>query len=208
MVSHKISSESAVGQVKSLKIIGALDSNEIRNLFLNGNLNSEEKVLLYETLSLFHSIELNLNRIIGLGDNINDCGGLAKFINDNNLKENPAYQGIFKTKFYLDNLPFLQAYIEVRHLIAHCIAAKHHETNSFVFVSANRLDWNTKINNAIKKYRGLGIPEDIIENTSFYELPPNHLGFNVVYLPLLEDIRSSLIPIVEYIATFAQKESQ
>lgn len=208
MVSHKISSESAVGQVKSLKIIGALDSNEIRNLFLNGNLNSEEKVLLYETLSLFHSIELNLNRIIGLGDNINDCGGLAKFINDNNLKENPAYQGIFKTKFYLDNLPFLQTYIEVRHLIAHCISAKHHETNSFVFVSANRLDWNTKINNAIKKYRGLGIPEDIIENTSFYELPPNHLGFNVVYLPLLEDIRSSLIPIVEYIATFAQKESQ
>lgn len=194
-----------LAQIDSLRKINTLNPEDFRNLVEKSLIASEEKVLLYDILSLFNSMEVNLNSVVGLEGDGDKCGNLSVFINETNLKENPTYKNLFTTEMELNNIGVVRDYIEVRHLIAHSLVRKHKGTDSLVFFTTNRKDWRNKVKNRQKNLEKFTNRVD--SETILSELPSNHASYAVLTLDFLRFLRTILIPIEIQIAKFAQKKT-
>lgn len=195
-----------LAQINSLEKIEKLTPRDFRYLTERGFLSSEEKILLFDILSLFNSMEVNINRVVGLEGDGKDCGSLSVFLNKTNLNENPAYKNLFRTDLELNNIGIVADYIDVRHLIAHGLVRKHKETDSLVFFTTNRSDWSRKVKGRRKNLEKFANRYD--SETILNPLPPNHAGYAVLTLDLLRFLKAILIPIENQIAKFAQKGTQ
>ena len=69
--------------IEGWKVINNLSTAGFEDLFINGNLSSSDKVLIFDILSLFNSLEFNFNRVIGLDNS--SGGGLGAILNENNI---------------------------------------------------------------------------------------------------------------------------
>lgn len=193
-------------QVDSLEKVNVLNSEDFRSLVENSLISSEDKILLFDILSLFNSMEVNLNRVIGLVGDDKDCGYLSVFINKRNLKENPAYKNLFNTDLELNNIGVVRDYIEVRNLIAHSLVRKHQGTNSLVFFTTNRKDWGNKVKDRHKNLEKFANRMD--SETILNQLPSNHAAYTVLTLDFLRFLRTILIPIESQIAKLSQDKTQ
>lgn len=166
-----------------------------------GFLSSLEKVLLLDILNLFNSIEVNFNRILGL--NSKSCAGISVILNPSN--NNPSYNNIFQTDRTLEFKNTLQSYIEIRHLIAHGLAKKHMDTNSILFFTSNQNDWNKKVKNRKNN------PEKLLNRPDRHillkEMSEKSIIYTVACVPLLEYLRSILVPIEKYFSERAAIET-
>lgn len=64
-----------------LRVINNLTLHEFQIIFKNGQLSPKEKVLIFDILRLFNSLEVDFNRIIGLEGN--SCSGISAILRDN-----------------------------------------------------------------------------------------------------------------------------
>ncbi|MDQ9010122.1 hypothetical protein RFI36_10270 [Acinetobacter gerneri] len=189
-------------QFKNLEIINNLTNEDFRNLMTEGFLTSSEKVLLLDILNLFNSIEVNFNRILGL--NSNSCAGISAILNPNN--NNPFYNNLFQTDTTLEFKKTLQGYIEIRHLIAHGLAKKHKDTNSILFFTSNRNDWNKKLKKRREDPEKFSNRPD--QNILLKEMSDKSIIYAVAYVEFLEYLRSSLLPIEKYFSEKAAIETR
>lgn len=190
-------------QIESWKIITNLSTAGIENLFVNGTLSSSDKVLIFDILSLFNSIEFNLNTILGLDNS--SGGGLGAILNENNIKQNPAYSALFNTDESSKFKAILQCYLEIRNLIAHSTVRKHDDTNSMVFFSANKTDWAKNVarrRKEIDKFTNR-IDSSVVLN----EMNDNPANFAVLSLPFLEYLRKLLTPIELHFDKYAGEKT-
>lgn len=190
--SNNIVEELTISQFESLKQIKDLTNEDLIKLMKNGYLSSSEKVLLLDILSLFNSLEVNFNRILGM--NGNSCAGISAILNS--ASENPSYNNIFQTEIELSFKKNLQEYIEVRHLIAHGVAKKHINTNSILFITSNKNDWNKKVKHRKKNLQKFSDRPD--KQTLLSDMGERSIIYAVTYVPFLEYLRSTLKPIEKY----------
>ena len=186
-------------QLDSWKAINNLSIDDFENLFSNGILSSSDKILVFDILSLFNSLELNFNRIIGL--NSLSCGGLGAILNEKNIRQNSTYQALFETDESSKFKEILQTYLEVRNLIAHSSIKKHNDTDSMVFFSANKTDWSNSVKR--RKKESHKFSNRIDSAVTLSEMGENQANFAVLCLPFLDYLRGLLIPIDLYYANYA-----
>lgn len=198
--SNNIIDELTIAQFKSLDVINNLTEDDFKNLMKNGFLSSSEKVLIFDILSLFNSIEVNFNRVLGL--NSNSCALLSAILNDN---KNPSYKKLFQTDFASQSHKTLQNYIDVRHLIAHGLAKKHMSTNSILFITSNKNDWNKKLSKRKENPEKLADRPD--KNILLKEMGEKSIIYAVLNVSLLKYIQEILMPIAKYFAEHAAIET-
>lgn len=190
--SNNIVEELTISQFENLKVINNLTNEDFIKLMKNDYLSSSEKALLLDILNLFNSLEVNFNRILGM--NSNSCAGISAILNPTN--ENPSYNNLFHTEIELGFKKTLQGYIEIRHLIAHGIAKKHINTNSILFITSNKNDWNKKVKHRTKNPQKFSDRPD--KQTLLSDMGEKSIIYAVTYVPFLEYLRSTLKPIEKY----------
>lgn len=188
---------------ESWEIINNLSTAGIENLFVNGTLSSSDKVLIFDILSLFNSLEFNFNRVLGLDNS--SGGGLGAILNENNIKQNPAYSALFDTDESSKFKEILQCYLEIRNLIAHSMVRKHDDTNSMVCFSANKTDW---AKNVVRRKKEIDkFTNRIDSSVVLNEMNDNHANFAVLSVPFLEYIKKLLIPIESHFSKYAAEKT-
>lgn len=200
--SNNIVDELNIAQLKSLDVINNLTEDDFKNLIKNGFLSSSEKILLFDILNLFNSIEVNFNRILGL--NSNSGSGLSGILNPKN--SNPLYNRLFKTDISLAFKKTLQEYIEIRNLIAHGIAKKHLDTNSILFITSNKSDWNNKLRKRKENPEKLSDRPD--RDVLLKEMGEKSIIYAVINVRLLKYLQEILMPIDKYFAEYAAIETR
>lgn len=185
--------------IEGWKVISNLSTAGFEDLFINGILSSSDKILIFDILSLFNSLEFNFNRVIGLDSA--SCGGLGEILNENNINQNPAYRALFETDESSKFKIALQYYLEIRNLIAHSMVRKHDDTNNLVFFSANKKDWSKNVTRRKKELDRFTnrIDSSVVLN----EMNENHANFAILGLPFLEYLKELLIPIELHFAKYA-----
>ena len=189
--------------IEGWKVISNLSTADFEDLFINGILSSSDKILIFDILSLFNSIEFNFNRVIGL-DNSSGAG-LGAILNENNIRQNPAYSALFDTDEASKFKEALQHYLEIRNLIAHSMVRKHDDTNNLVFFSANKQDWSK---NVVRRKKELDRYSDRIDSSVVLsEMKENHANFAILNLTFLEYLKKLLIPIEVHFAKYAAEKT-
>lgn len=180
--------------------ISNLSTAGFEGLFINGILSSSDKILIFDILSLFNSIEFNFNRVIGL-DNSSGAG-LGAILNENNIKQ---YSVLFDTDESSEFKKQLQYYLEIRNLIAHSMVRKHDDTNNLVFFSANKNDWSK---NVVRRKKELDrFTNRIDSSVVLSEMDENHANFAILNLTFLEYLKELLIPIDSYFSKYAAEKT-
>lgn len=189
--------------IEGWKVISNLSTAGFEDLFINGILSSSDKILIFDVLSLFNSLEFNFNRVIGLDSA--SCGGLGEILNENNINQNPAYRALFETDESSKFKEALQYYLEIRNLIAHSMVRKHDDTNNLVFFSANKKDWSKNVTRRKKELDRFTnrIDSSVVLN----EMNENHANFAILGLSFLEYLKELLIPIELHFAKYAAEKT-
>ena len=189
--------------IEGWKVISNLSTDDFEDLFINGILSSSDKILIFDILSLFNSLEFNFNRVIGLDNS--SGGGLGAILNENNIRQNPAYSALFDTDEASKFKEALQHYLEIRNLIAHSMVRKHDDTNNLVFFSANKQDWSK---NVVRRKKELDRYSDRIDSSVVLsEMKENHANFAILNLTFLEYLKKLLIPIEVHFAKYAAEKT-
>lgn len=189
--------------IEGWKVINNLSTAGFEDLFINGNLSSSDKVLIFDILSLFNSLEFSFNRVIGLDNS--SGGGLGAILNENNIRQNPAYSALFDTDEASEFKEALQHYLEIRNLIAHSMVRKHDDTNNLVFFSANKQDW---AKNVTRRKKELDRYSNRIDSSVVLsEMNENHANFAILNLRFLEYLKELLIPIEVHFAKHAAEKT-
>lgn len=185
--------------IEGWKVISNLSTAGFEDLFINGVLSSSDKILIFDILSLFNSLEFNFNRVIGLDNS--SGGGLGAILNENNINQNPAYRALFETDESSKFKTPLRDYLEIRNLIAHSMVKKHEDTGSLVFFSANKTDWSKSVKRRKKELDKFTnrIDSSVVLN----EMNENHANFAILCLPFLEYLKELLITIDLHFANYA-----
>lgn len=202
LVSEINSSEEWASTVsKTLKVLDSLSSEDYQEFLKASPLSYREKVLLFDILSLFNSIEVNLNRVLGLK---HDKGALlASLLND---RTNLAYQTMFETDIASNFREILKENIEIRHLIAHGLAKRYAGTDSIVFITSNKDDWERKVKKRRKNPEKFLNRED--SNTVLNEMGKNVIITPIVSISSLEAFRSTLVTIENHFSNYAALETR
>ena len=126
-------------------------------------------------------------------------------MNENNIRQNPAYSALFDTDEASEFKEALQHYLEIRNLIAHSMVRKHDDTNNLVFFSANKQDWSK---NVTRRKKELDRYSDRIDSSVVLsEMNENHANFAILNLTFLEYLKELLIPIEVHFAKHAAEKT-
>jgi len=176
--------------------------NNIRN-----SLSPQEKVLLFDILTLFNSLEMNLNRIIGFRHKSGSCNGLSTILKPD---AEFIYQNLFDTEDALRSRQLLNENIEIRHFIAHGIPKKHVDTDTVFFITSNQKEWNKKVKNRIEnRSKNPELYADRQDADVFFSaMSKGGIIYPIVSLSSLRGLKLALIPIDKYFAEYAAIETK
>lgn len=169
-------------------ILDSLTDKEYHFL-INSQLPSKEKILLFDILTLFNNVEMNLNRILNLKYDIGAL--LSNILNDHT---NPRYNSLFNTEIAENFRRVLKENIQIRHLIAHGVPKKYKDIDCIIFLTNNKTDWDKKI---VKREGNCGMGQ----------MRKNHIITPIVSISSLKALRATLIDIDSYFAFHTAKET-
>lgn len=170
-------------------ILDSLTDKEYHFL-INSQLPYKEKILLFDILTLFNNVEMNLNRILNLKYDIGAL--LSNILND---QTNPKYNSLFNTEVAENFRKILKENIEIRHLIAHGVPKKYKDIECIIFLTSNKKDWDKKI---VKSPEG---------KCNIRQMRKNHIITPIVSISSLKALRATLIDIDSYFAFHTAKET-
>lgn len=171
------------------------------------SLNPQEKVLLFDILTLFNSLEVNLNRVIGFKHSPGSCTGLSTIIKSD---ANVIYQNLFDTEDALRSRQILNENIEIRHFIAHGMPKKHVDTDTVFFITSNQRDWNNKVKNRIEnRSKDPELYADRQDEDVFFgTMSRRSIIYPVMSLSSLRGLKLALIAIEKYFSEYAAFETR
>lgn len=171
------------------------------------SLNPQEKVLLFDILTLFNSLEVNLNRVIGFRHKPGSCNGLSAIIKPD---ADAIYQNLFDTEDALRSRQLLNENIEIRHFIAHGMPKKHVDTDTVFFITSNQREWNNKVKNRIEnRSKDPELYADRQDEDVFFgTMSKGSIIYPVMSLSSLRGLKLALIAIEKYFSEYAAFETR
>ncbi len=191
----------AIDGLNSLKAMSDEDFKVLLN-DAKGSLSPQEKVLLFDILTLFNSLEMNLNRVIGFRHKPGSCKGLSEILKPNT---DAIYLALFETEDALNFRQILNENIEIRHLIAHGLPKKHAATDVVFFITSNQREWNNRVKERIKTPELYTDRQDADVLLNF--MSKGSIIYPVISLASLRGLKLALIPIEKYFSEYAAIET-
>lgn len=171
------------------------------------SLNLQEKVLLFDILTLFNSLEVNLNRVIGFRHRPGSCNGLSTILKPN---AEVIYQNLFDTENALRSRQLLNENIEIRHFIAHGMPKKHVDTDTVFFITSNQKEWNKRVKNRTEqRSKNPQLYADRQDEDVFFStMSKGSIIYPVMSFSSLRGLKLALIPIEKYFSEYAAIETK
>ena len=192
-----------------LNVLKAMSDEDFIVLLNNirSSLSPQEKVLLFDILTLFNSLEVNLNRIIGFRHKPGSCNGLSTILKPD---AEVIYQNLFDTEDALRSRQLLNENIEIRHFIAHGMPKKHVDTDTVFFITINQKEWNKKVKNRIEnRSKDPELYADRQDKDVFFStMSKGSIIYPVMSLSSLRGLKLALIPIEKYFSEYAAIETK
>ena len=192
-----------------LNVLKAMSDEDFIVLLNNirSSLSPQEKVLLFDILTLFNSLEVNLNRIIGFRHKPGSCNGLSTILKPD---AEVIYQNLFDTEDALRSRQLLNENIEIRHFIAHGMPKKHVDTDTVFFITSNQKEWNKKVKNRIEnRSKDPELYADRQDEDVFFStMSKGSIIYPVMSFSSLRGLKLALIPIEKYFSEYAAIETK
>ena len=192
-----------------LNVLKAMSDEDFIVLLNNirSSLSPQEKVLIFDILTLFNSLEVNLNRIIGFRHKPGSCNGLSTILKPD---AEVIYQNLFDTEDALRSRQLLNENIEIRHFIAHGMPKKHVDTDTVFFITSNQREWNNKVKNRIEnRSKDPELYADRQDEDVFFgTMSKGSIIYPVMSLSSLRGLKLALIPIEKYFSEYAAIETK
>lgn len=201
-----INTPTAFDGLNALKAMSDEDFKVLLN-DVRGSLSSQEKVLIFDILTLCNSLEVNLNRVIGFRHKPGSCNGLSTILKPD---AEVVYRDLFDTEDALRFRQLLNENIEIRHFIAHGMPKKHVDTDTVFFITSNQKEWNKRVKN--RKEKRLKDPELYADRQDadvfFSTMSKGSVIYPVMSFSSLRGLKLALIPIEKYFSEYAAIETK
>jgi len=192
-----------------LSALKAMSDEDFKVLLndVRSSLSSQEKVLLFDILTLFNSLEVNLNRVIGFRHKPGSCNGLSTILKPD---AEVIYRDLFDTEDALKFRQLLNENIEIRHFIAHGMPKKYAAMDIVFFITSNQKEWNKRVNKRMeKRSRTPELYTDRQDADVFFSaMSKGSIIYPVMSFSFLRGLKLALIPIEKYFSEYAAIETK